>query len=194
VLAHEAEIRRALLAVGKPPAEQLDELIARGKRARLARGQPFIREGDASHRMGFIHTGIVRYHVIAPDSGRDVTKDFNFAGSFTVSYSSAVLRQPARVAISAVEDCVLTVWPWVDFAAAFERDVEWQRMRRRFAEMLYVRKENRELAFLLQDAGARYEGALAQFPGDVARVPQHFLASYLGIAPESLSRLKRRER
>jgi hypothetical protein len=68
------------------------------------------------------------------------------------------------VAISAVEDCALTVWPWVDFAATFERDVEWERMRRRFAEMLYVRKENRELAFLLQDAVARYKGALAQFP------------------------------
>jgi CRP-like cAMP-binding protein len=192
VLAPETEIRRALLAVGNPPADQLDELIALGRRMHLARGEPFMRQGDTAHRMGFIHAGIVRYHVIAPDSGRDVTKDFNFAGSFTVSYSGAVLGQPARVAISAVEDCVLTVWRWPDFVAIFDRHVEWQRIRRRFAEMLYVRKEDRELAFLLQDANARYLAALAQFPADIARVPQHFLASYLGIAPESLSRLKRR--
>jgi CRP-like cAMP-binding protein len=191
VNAPDAEIRAFLRAVGTPPDEQLDEFVGRGRRTLLGKGDFFARLGDAEHRLGFIHSGIVRYHVVGPDNGEDVTKDFGFARSFTVSYGSAVRGQPARVAISAVEDCVLTVWPWGAFTGLLDQHIEWQKMGRRFAESLYVRKENRELAFLLQDARARYDAALADFPPDVARVPQHLLASYLGIAPESLSRLKR---
>jgi CRP-like cAMP-binding protein len=53
-------------------------------------------------------------------------------------------------------------------------------------------KENRELAFLLTNPEERYEALLVEFASAVDRIPQHFLASYVGIAPESLSRLKRR--
>jgi CRP-like cAMP-binding protein len=191
VIAPEAEIRAVLRAVGAPPDEQLQDFIDRGRRTLLGKGDFFARLGDIEHRLGFLHSGIVRYHVVGPENGEDVTKDFGFARSFTVSYGSAVRRQPARVAISAIEDCVLTVWPWDAFDGMLDQHIEWQKIGRRFAEFLYVRKENRELAFLLQDARARYDAALADFPPDVARIPKHLLASYLGIAPESLSRLKR---
>lgn len=193
MISPEEQIAAVLRAVGAPPKAQLDPFIASGRRGRLEKGEPFIRLGDSDHRLAFLHTGIVRYHVITEDTGEDITKDFSFAPSFTVSFGSAVTREPARVAITAVEDCVVTVWPWPTFVALFDQDAAWERIGRRFAEILYVRKENREVALLSQDAGARYEAALRAFPPEIARVPQHLLASYLGVAPESLSRLKRRK-
>ncbi|HEY7957475.1 MAG: hypothetical protein ACHQ17_11990 [Polyangia bacterium] len=57
-----------------------------------------------------------------------------------------------------------------------------------------MRKEDRELAFLLESAEERYQRMLAEFPPEASRIPQHLLASYLGVAPESLSRLKRSRR
>lgn len=192
MLAPDREIRDTLLAIGKPSPAEIAELIALGRRGLLERGESLTREGDTLYRVAFLHRGIVRYHVHHPVVGKDITKDFGFAGQFAVSYGSALQAEPARVAIAAVEDCVLTTWAWSDFIAAFGRSAEWERMRRVFAERMFVRKERRELSFLLQDANERYETALASFPPDLERVPQHLLASYLGITPESLSRLKRK--
>src|SRR4051794_33208275 len=144
----------------------MEELVSSGRRLVLAKNEPFVRIGDANHRLAFIHRGILRYHVITPD-GLDVTKDFGFPRSFAVSFGSAVQGKPARVAISAVEETAVTIWPFGVFVAMAERDVEWQKIARRLAEALYVRKEDREFAFLLQDARARYDAALAMFPPDL---------------------------
>jgi CRP-like cAMP-binding protein len=144
--------------------------------------------------VAFLHSGIVRYHVIHPETGDDVTKDFSFGPQFSMSFGSLVREQPARVAVSAVQDCVVTLWParaWLD---AVNGNIEWQKLGRKFAERLYVRKEDREIAFLIQSAQERYDALLAGFPPDVEQIPQHFLASYVGVAPESLSRLKKRRK
>ena len=70
--------------------------------------------------------------------------------------------------------------------------LEWQKVGSRIAELLYVRKEQRELSFLMLDAEARYRNMRAQFGAAAEAIPQYHLASYLGIRPQSLSRLRRR--
>ncbi len=174
----------------EPPADQLAAFIAAGKPRRLGTGEDFCVLGQERHEVAFIHDGIVRYYTLLPN-GEEATKDFSFAKSFTVSFGSAVLGRPAEVAIGAVTDCVLTVWPYAAFTAFFDRHAEWQKFGRRVAEMLYVRKERREISFLLEDAGDRYRAMREMFPAEIERVPQHYLASYLGIRPQSLSRLKK---
>jgi len=187
------EIRAFVRRFASPPRDEIDDFIARGRRALLAKGEALTELGSTTHRLAFLHAGIVRYHVIVPDSGEDVTKDFSFAPSFAVSFGSAVRQQPARVAVTAVEDCAVTVWSADALIQLLDTGgAEWQRFGRRVAEELYVRKEDRELAFLTDDANARYDAMLTQFAPVAARIPQHLVASYLGITPESLSRLKRR--
>jgi CRP-like cAMP-binding protein len=121
-----------------------------------------------------------------------VTKDFSPSGQFAVSFGSAVVGEPARVAVSAVDECEVTLWSWADLRRRFDGNLHWERFGRRVAELLYVRKERRELSFLLQSATERYAEAAKTFGPALVRIPQYQLASYLGIAPESLSRLRRR--
>jgi CRP-like cAMP-binding protein len=186
-----AQITRYVRMFAPVPEGEIAALIAVGKPLTLAAGEAFCAPGTRDHRCGFLHRGLVRYHVIT-DSGEDVTKDFGPSGQFAVSFGSAVMGQPARVAVSAVEDCELTVWSWAELRARTEKSIEWERFARRAAEGLYVRKEQRELAFLLQSATERYAEAAKTFGPAIVRIPQYQLASYLGIAPESLSRLRRR--
>jgi len=89
-------------------------------------------------------------------------------------------------------DCAATVWPYQTFRSMLDRDRAWERFGRRAAEMLYARKERRELSFLVRSAAERYRELLAEFPQANEVIPQHMVAAYLGIEPESLSRLKRR--
>jgi CRP-like cAMP-binding protein len=192
--APEEQIRAYLARFGSPPRAQVDAFIGKGRRTLLAKGEPLVRLGEAEHRVAFLHSGIVRYHLVHPETGEDVTKDFSFGPQFSMSYGSLVREQPARVAVTAVADCVVTLWParaWLD---AVDSSLEWQRLGRKFAERLYVRKEDREIAFLIQSADERYDALLAGFPPEVEQIPQHLLASYVGITPESLSRLKKRRK
>src|SRR4051812_31884280 len=93
------------------PLDELNAFIAEGKPLEVSAGEYFCAPGERNHRVGFLHQGSVRFHVLT-ESGDDVTKDFSFAGSFVVSFGSAVRGQPAAVAVSAVEDCDFTVWPY----------------------------------------------------------------------------------
>lgn len=188
----EEQIVRAIEQLAAPPRDQIEELLRAGRSALLTKGEPLSRAGDTEHRLAFLHTGIVRYHIVVPHTGQDVTKDFGFAGGFATSFGSAVRGEPARVAVTAVEDCAVTVWPFATFRAMLERHAEWQKLGRLVAEWLYVRKEEREIALLVQSAEERYRAMRAQWPEQIERIPKHMLASYLGVAPETLSRLRRR--
>ncbi len=186
------DIETAIRRFAAPPTAEVATFAAAGRRRDLAEGAEFCAVGQETHEVAFIHLGIVRYYVLLPD-GEESTKDFGFAGSFTVSYGSAVMGQPAAVAIAAVTACRLSVWPFAAFTALYDRHAEWQKLGRRIAEMLYVRKERREMSFLLESAEERYAAMLRDFP-EAATIPQYYLASYLGIRPQSLSRLKKKLR
>jgi CRP-like cAMP-binding protein len=173
------------------PAIDIERFVAQGRSRVLEAGDSFCHLGQTTHEVAFIQEGIVRYFVTLPD-GNEATKDFSFAGSFTLSFGSAAIQRPAQVAIAAVVRTELLVWPYQVLLDLYDANIEWQKVGRRVAELLYVRKEQRELSFLLLDAPTRFRQMRAQFGAQADAIPQYFLASYLGVRPQSLSRLKRR--
>jgi CRP-like cAMP-binding protein len=175
-----------------PPAEQVRDFADRARTSLVARGDFLVEMGDTKHPLYFVHSGIIRYMLVLPETGDDVTKDFTAGPTFAASFGSAVSGQPARVGIAAVTDCVVSIWSFKHLTALYEADAEWQKLGRKLAEWLYVRKEDREIAFLTQTPEQRYATFVQTFPSKIAQVPQRHLASYLGITPESLSRLKAR--
>jgi CRP-like cAMP-binding protein len=184
-------IARTILALGGPPLEQIAAFVRMGRAIDLKKGEPFEDFGATAHRLGFVHAGLLRYHVIDA-RGADVTKDFALAGSFCASFGSALRGAPAEVAISAVVDARLTVWPFARATALYAEHPGWERFGRKVAELLYLRKERRELDLLRLSAAERHESARRELGEAFAILPRHLLASYLGIAPESLSRLRKR--
>jgi len=73
-----------------------------------------------------------------------------------------------------------------------DRYLCWQEVAARYAEMLFAEKERREREFLSDDAATRYRTFLADSPDLESRLPQYFIASYLGITPVALSRIRGR--
>ena len=188
----ENEIRHFIRRFANPPSVQVDDFIAKSRRAVLPKGKALVTIGDTTHPLYFVHTGVIRYMLIVPETGEDVTKDFSFAPTFAASFGSSILNQPSRIGVVTLTECATSFWPLNALTSLFDLDIEWQKLGRKLAEWLYVRKEDREISFITQSVEARYVALSDAFPDRISMVPQHYVASYLGVTPESLSRLRAR--
>lgn len=157
----------------------------------VQRGDYLFREGAFIADAAFLVKGLVRSFCITPE-GKEYVKAFFPAGSFPFPISSILLREPNRYAFQAMEDCELVVFNYQAFALLFDRHRCLETITRKIMEHSYIEKEKREIAALLEDATIRYKAFRAAYPGMESKVPQYMIASYLGITPVQLSRIRRK--
>lgn len=159
--------------------------------ADFEQGAHLVLPGAPLHKLYFVTRGMLRFYYIDAE-GREWNKSFAGEGSFAGAFSSYLLALPAPYAIEALERTQLLVAPWASVEALYDSDPSIERLGRRFAEWLAVRKELRERAFLELDATQRYQHFVADHPGLVERLPAYHVASYLGVTEVALSRIKRK--
>jgi CRP-like cAMP-binding protein len=109
------------------------------------------------------------------------------------SKATNLRRAPAHLTNEALEDSQVAQFSYHVLEERFDRHPSWERLGRRLAEEHYIERERREYHLLALDAGERYQRFLEDFPGLAERITQANIASYIGIKPESLSRLHRRK-
>jgi CRP-like cAMP-binding protein len=155
----------------------------------LNRGEFFVRAGDVPQTLGFVLSGILRLYYIAPD-GNESTKSFCAENSFVAAYSALLMKQPSRLFIQALEDVKLLVADYSAYRSLSQSQGNLQQLNCKIAECLFIKKERRESALLLDDAKTRYLSFLEEYSELEARLKQHHIASYLGISPVTLSRIR----
>jgi CRP-like cAMP-binding protein len=156
---------------------------------RLRRGAFFMQAGDIPQSIGFLVSGVMRLYYM-DEHGREYTKSFCVPPDVVSAYSALLLGVPSRLFIDALEDSVLLMAPYDAFVSLAAMHVCWEVAQRKIAERLFIKKEQRESTLLLDDAQTRYLAFLDQYPGLEQRVKQYHIASYLGITPVSLSRIR----
>ncbi|MCB9603958.1 MAG: Crp/Fnr family transcriptional regulator [Sandaracinus sp.] len=159
----------------------------------LSKGAAFLETGEVPTRVATIRRGVVRELFVLPD-GTERTRGFGVEGAFAGSLSDLLRAGPSRTRVVAEEDTRLLVAPWDVLRDAGTRHEGWRELLHRVTERLYLLKAEREVELLSMDAEARYAAFRARFPGLEARIAQRHVASYLGITPEHLSRLRARGR
>lgn len=177
----------------KLPPGEVEWLRGIAERRSFPRGGVFCGIGQTRHELGFVHEGILQVYAVSED-GAQALLDFIFPGAFALALRSAIQGTPSEVCFEAVTPCVLSVWPYEVRHAAFARHVEWERLAARLTEETFIRKQARDLSLRMRSAQERYLEMLSELPGAGRGIPQHLLASYLGITPQYLSRLRREAR
>jgi len=172
------------------PKEEVEAFFSKAKKKEFEKGELFLREGTICKNLLFVHRGLFRYFLLC--EGHDVTKDFSVDSQnpFCTAYSSFMLQVPSEIWIEASEPCEVFIWEREDVLAFFEEHLHWLRFAKKMVERLFYRKERKEIDLLKCSAEERYRRFLNDFPRVSQRVPQYHIASYLGIAPESLSRIR----
>jgi CRP-like cAMP-binding protein len=173
------------------PDRRIDELLLIGKEKSIVTSDYFIKAGETPTKIAFVFKGLFRY-VYINDNGDEFTKAILSENNFISSYSAMVLNKPSYFSIEALENSSLLEITWSDFIQLKENDIFWVKFLMKFLEKGYITKEKRERDLLLLDAETRYKNFLSEFPGMEQRVKQGIIATYLGIQPETLSRIRRK--
>lgn len=156
---------------------------------KLEYGDYLIKQGTMASEFAFVFSGVLREYYLT-DQGNEYIKSFNFPGDFTGSYFDLLTEQPSTCNIRAITDCELAVAKFSEFRKLFSQDIAWERLGRIFAENLFLKKARREYELLALSAEERYDLLLGSRPDIEDLVPQYHIASYLGITPVSLSRIR----
>lgn len=146
--------------------------------------------GQTEQNVYFLKEVIVLVEIESQKGNRIL--DFFFRNSFFASYSSLLLNRPSDVCISAFEDCVLEVIKYKDLKEAYTHSLIANKLGRIETEKLYARKVKREKELLTQTAEQRYASLISSHPEIVQKIPIKDISMYLGIQPESLSRIRKR--
>ena len=159
--------------------------------SRLNKGDFITREGDIPDKLSFVYMGAFKYFYLDED-GNEFIKHFCFEDDFVVSYASFLYRTPSRYYIQALEDAILLSTHIDIFLENIEKHRTWERLARLYTEQIYLFKEIREYMLLTKNAEQRYLHLLRDFPEIAKRIKQKDIASYLGITPVTLSRIRKK--
>ena len=152
-----------------------------------------IETGQVCKEVGFIVSGSVRfYHV---KDGQEITNYFCLDHEFVSSYRSFIQQLPGYTNIQALEDTLLITFTNQDIQQLLANPLtayKMERFGRLIAEYLICCYEDRVISFITQTPEERYIKLLESNSRLLQRIPQHYLATYLGITPVSLSRIRKR--
>jgi CRP-like cAMP-binding protein len=147
-----------------------------------------LEEGQIENYISYTIQGSVVYLINC--QGMEICKGFSIDNSYSTSYHSFLKRTPSDFRTQALEDTLVERIHYDHIQKAYALSDEAQRHGRLMAESLYIEESKRVISLISQSAEERYNDLVQNKPQLAQRVPQKYLASYLGITPVSLSRLR----
>ncbi|MDR6560631.1 MULTISPECIES: hypothetical protein [Arcicella] len=155
----------------------------------LKKGGFWVKKGEYNADVAFINKGMLRSYFIKDNV--DITYDLSFEDQIITSTSSYSQGLPSIDYIQAIEDCDLCAITKINLDFLYSHSPKWERLGRVLYENYTVQQEIRLRSFISETARERYEALSKHKPELLRRTPQIYLANYLGITPQSLSRLRR---
>jgi len=178
-----------LLRATAPLSDEELRLVPVPQCLSLPAGSALLRAGECAREVAVVLEGGLREYFLLAD-GTERTKGFTLPVDFGGSLSDLLSGEPSRTWVVAEQPSRLLVLRWSDYSALLDAAPGWQRFARVVAETLYRRKVEREYELLALDAAERYRRTLLRWPTLESCFNQRQIASYVGITPVHLSRLR----
>ena len=138
----------------------------------------------------FINQGMIRVMVI-DNKGTEHTIHFALENQFIADYSCFITQQPSMYTLQAIENTEVIVLPRPSIDWGYQNLAEGDKLGRLIAEFYFIYQDNKIRNQYIRSPKQRYDTITEVFPDIHNRAPQHMIASYLGITPIHLSRLKK---
>ncbi|MBD3796980.1 MAG: Crp/Fnr family transcriptional regulator [Campylobacterales bacterium] len=163
----------------------------------LKKSETILHQGEICDQIYFINSGLVRAYVLDED-GKDFTWGVFFndpnatvTNLFVVDYDSFLHQKPSSMHIEALEDTELVAVSYKDVQFLYSHSKKWERFGRLMTEAAYSYLHSQTIQRQIKSANARFALFMEETPFLLEKVPQYHIASFLGITPQHLSRLKK---
>jgi CRP/FNR family transcriptional regulator, anaerobic regulatory protein len=157
---------------------------------KLRKKEFLLQDGQVCDKITFVNNGIIRlfYNV----DGIENTIQFFFPSSWHTDYASFLTERPSMETLQALEQSEVLQIRKADLYALYQQHPIFERVGRIFAEQAFLSVNQLNQMLTNEEPQERYLNLIKQRPELIEKIPQHYIASYLGIKPESLSRIRKR--
>ena len=156
----------------------------------LIKNEFFLSEGQVCNFVGFVNFGVLIYFKTT-ENGDEITTDFAFEGDWVTNNQSRLNNTPSTINIRAIEDTEIFVIKQQDLNELYLQIPKIERMGRILTEQAYLKIVDQTIELQVLSAKERYENLLKKHPEIFQKVQLYHIANYLGIAPKSLSRIRK---
>jgi CRP-like cAMP-binding protein len=157
---------------------------------RHARGHMLLQEGEVARECYFVLGGCVRQYALV--AGEEVTSDFYTEGQWVLPLESFTTGVPSAMSLVCAEDVEVVVGNVDRENALFREHPRLEGIARRVMERVIVQQQAQIAGYLTDSPEQRYLKLATRRPDLLQRIPQYQVASYIGVKPESLSRIRKR--
>jgi len=170
--------------------EDLNALEAALVVKEIKKGEYLVKEGHVCRNVSFLNYGLLRIYYQV--DGKDFSIGFVSKGDYTSEYESFLTRAPAAQNIEALADSQVVDLNYDSMQQLYKSHPVFQEFGRKIAEFLFIMLNRRNTALLVLSPEERYRQMIENNPSLMQQVPQYMLASYIGVTPEHLSRIRRK--
>lgn len=154
-----------------------------------AKNECFIKIGKKCDYLGFIVKGALV--CVYDKDGDEIIDEFSLENEFIADYKNFIDVTNAEKDVRCIENSEILVIQREDLYELYEKHHNFERVGRLIAESLFKNWQEKSISLVMDDAKKRYQKLINSRPTLVQRVPQYLIASYLGITPQSLSRIRK---
>ncbi len=186
-------IRHYLEQIAKVSDEDWKIFSSFLKKQTIPKKTIFHKLGEIENYISFLEYGVVRLFMPSKDkdSEKDMTFGFCFKFEFVSAYDSFLSRQPSTYQLETLTESKLWSISYQDLQEVYEKTKMGNLIGRITAERLFLIKSKREQSLLFDDAKTRYLNLFKERPKLFQEIPLKYIASYIGITPQALSRIRK---
>lgn len=183
------ELTSYISQFGKLDAKAVEFITSKVIECSLRKGEFFSVAGKVPKQVGFIATGVIRgfYH---DSRGEEVTRCFISENNIVVDYVNFEANTPSSEYLQACTDCNMLAFSKQDWDEFSQKIPGWDNIKNKMVQLCMYQK-SRKGPVISQDAATRYLEFLEHYPMLINRIPLTYIASYLGVTQQSLSRIRR---
>jgi hypothetical protein len=170
--------------------DELNDFLSQAITKTFKRQEIISRPNYIPNEIFFINKGLIRV-LITDNDGVEHTIHFALENQFIADYSNFIQTQPSIYSLQTLEETEVVILPRTTIEWGYKNLTEGQKMGRLIAEYYFIYQDDRIKNLYVRTPKQRYDSITDVFPNIHNRVPQHMIASYLGITPIHLSRLKK---
>ncbi|MBX7242916.1 MAG: Crp/Fnr family transcriptional regulator [Bacteroidia bacterium] len=183
-------LKNLLTGKGAPDENVIYQIMGAFKiHSRLKRNQNLITPGEVEEHLYYVLSGTLRLYCMKGEE--EICYNFGYPGTFISAYTSFLSGKPSESYIKAITDCELIGIHKKDFYELVDRIPQIEKIWRIFTEEALLERMERELEMLMLSPEERFGKCMEKASHLFQFIPQKYLASYLGMKPETLSRIKR---